>query len=215
MYGRRSRRLVGDPPPSRQTRDSPRPDGHRGSARLRGAHLESERHGERTPRTRRLLPPAVLARDYDLRLSPGLVFLVALAVFLHAVGIAGPYDSTEWWDHLTHALSAVVVGSIAYATVVALDIHREDLQFPPRFLAVFLLATTLGFGVLWEVLEFGAHALGGVVGAKSVLVVYGVSDVTLDLVYNAVGGVIVATVGTYRLREDVLRITIWLETERD
>lgn len=159
--------------------------------------------------------PAVVARDYNLRLSPGLVFLVALAIFLHTLGMVGLYTKTAWWDHVTHALSAIVIASISYATVVALDIHRDDLRFPPTFLAVFLLATTLGFGVLWEVLEFAARALGRHVGAKPVLVVYGVGDVTLDLVYNAIGGVIVATVGTYRLRHDVLRITLWLETERD
>lgn len=159
--------------------------------------------------------PAVLASDYDLRLSPGLIFLVALVIFLHTVGMVGLYQDTGWWDHMTHALSAAVVASISYATVVALDIHREDLHFPPKFLAVFLLATTLGFGVLWEALEFAARYLGELVGADPVLVVYGVSDVTLDLIYNAVGGIVVATVGTYRLREDVMRITVWLETERD
>lgn len=159
--------------------------------------------------------PAFIARDYNLRLSPGLVFLVALAIFLHTVGMVGLYNKTAWWDHMTHALSAVVVGSISYATVVALDSHREDLHFPPMFLAVFLLATTLGFGVLWEALEFAARYLGELVGADPVLVVYGVSDVTLDLVYNAIGGIVVATVGTYRLRTDVMRITIWLETKRD
>lgn len=159
--------------------------------------------------------PAFLRRDYDLRLSPPLVFLIVLSILLHTLGMVGLYQQTKWWDHLTHLLSAMVVASVAYASVVAVDIHREDLYLPPSFLAVFLLTTALAFGVLWEVLEFGARALGRFAGVKKVLVVYGVSDITLDLVYDALGAVVVATVGTYRLRSDVRNVTLWLQSEGD
>lgn len=158
--------------------------------------------------------PAVLANDYDLRLSPALVFLVALSVFLHTTGMIGLYDHTWWWDHLTHALSAAVVTSVAYATVSALDNHHEDSYLPPRFLAIFLLTTTLAFGVLWETLEFVARDLGRLVGATPVLVVYGVSDVLLDLVFDAIGALVVAVVGVHRLGSDVASLTTWLKTKR-
>ena len=159
--------------------------------------------------------PALLKRDLDLRLSPPLVFFIVLSILLHTLGMVGLYQQTEWWDHLTHLLSAMVVASVAYATVVALDIHREDLYLPPSFLAVFLLTTALAFGVLWEVLEFGARSLGKLAGVKPVLVVFGVSDVTLDLVYDALGAVVVATVGTYRLRDDVRNVSRWLQRRQD
>lgn len=154
--------------------------------------------------------PALLAQDYDLRLSPSIVFLVALSIFLHTIGMVGLYDHAWWWDHLTHLLSAAVVTSIAYATVAAVDIHRDDIYLPPTFLAVLLLTTTLAFGVLWETLEFGARALGALIGAEPILVVYGVKDVALDLVFDALGAIIVATAGTYHLGSDVASIRTWL-----
>lgn len=42
---------------------------------------------------------ALLRRDYRLHLSPAVSPWVALAVFPHAVGMAGPYHAV-WWDHL-------------------------------------------------------------------------------------------------------------------
>lgn len=158
--------------------------------------------------------PAILANDYDLRLSPALVLLVALSVFLHTIGMIGLYDRTWWWDHLTHALSAAVVTSVAYATVSALDNHHEDLVLPAHFLAVFLLTSTLALGVLWETLEFVARDLGTLIGAEPVLVVYGVSDTLLDLVFDAVGALIVGVVGVHRLGSDVASLTTWLKTKR-
>jgi hypothetical protein len=150
--------------------------------------------------------PALLERDYQIPMDAGLTLWITGAVFLHAFGTVGLpgsetsfYQSVWWWDHLTHALSATLVGGAGYATARALDEHLEDLYFPPAFMFTLILAMVLAFGVLWEVLEFAINGVTTLVGSEPALTQYGVGDTMLDLVFDAGGAVIVAVWGTARL----------------
>lgn len=154
--------------------------------------------------------PAVLERDYNLPMDAGLTLWLTTAVFLHALGTVGVpgsglsfYQGLWWWDHLTHTLSASVVAAVGYTTVRALDRHSESIQLPPKFVFVFILLFTLAFGVLWEVLEFAIGGVAALVGAGSVLTQYGLDDTMMDLIFDTVGGVIVALWGSAYLSEMV------------
>lgn len=155
--------------------------------------------------------PAFLRHDRRLHLSVGVSLWVALAVFLHTIGMTGVYQEVWWFDHLTHAFSAALVAAAGYATVRALDEHRADLYFPRPFLAVFILLMTLALGVLWEVAEWGARELAFALSMDPVLVVYGIDDTLLDLVFDALGAIVVATVGARHLRGEVAALTDWLD----
>lgn len=148
------------------------------------------------------LPP-VMERDYGIPMDPTLTLWVTGAVFFHALGTVGIpgtelsfYRSVWWWDHFTHALSASVVAAAGYATVRAIDLHNDEVELPPKFMFVFLLMFVLALGVLWEVVEFAIGELSRVIGGEPVLTQYGIEDTMLDLVFNAVGAVIVAIWGT-------------------
>lgn len=160
------------------------------------------------------LLPGVLARDYRVHLGPRLTALLALAVFLHVVGMIGLYESVFWWDHLTHSLSALLVAAAGYATVRAFDRYSDDVYLPGAATTVFVLAVTLALGVLWEVLEFGARALAFAVGADPVLIQYGLDDTMLDLVFDAVGALAVALFGTRELGTLVATLTDYFEGAR-
>lgn len=151
------------------------------------------------------LPP-VLGRDLGVPMDPGLVLWITGAVFLHAFGTIGlpgsittPYQSLWWYDHLTHGLSASIVAAVGYASARAIDVHRDDVYFPPKFTFVFILLFVLAFGVFWEVIEFGVSKLGALLGGGAVLTQYGLEDTMFDLVFDLVGAVIVAIWGTARL----------------
>ena len=147
--------------------------------------------------------PAVLERDLGIPMDSGLVLWITAAVFLHVFGSVGlpgvsgtPYDSTWWYDHVTHALSASIVAAAGYAGARAIDEHREDIYLPPRSMFVFVLSFVLAAGVFWEIIEFAVGALSSIVGAESALTQYGLEDTMLDLVFNTIGAIVVAIWGT-------------------
>ncbi|WP_262177914.1 hypothetical protein [Haloarcula laminariae] len=154
--------------------------------------------------------PALFERDYGIALDPALTLWITTAVFLHAVGVIGLpwadanfYKSIWWWDHLTHALSSSIVAAIGYTTVRALDRHSEEIYVPPRFMFVFILLFVLAFGVAWEVLEFSITLAAEATGNATILTQFGLGDTMLDLVFDTIGAIVVATWGTAHLTDIV------------
>lgn len=139
--------------------------------------------------------PALLEHDRRVSLDPALTLWITVAVSAHAVGALGVYRSVPWYDQFAHALSASVVAAVGYATVRALERYEDDVSFPGPFLVVVVVVVTLAFGVLWELLEFAVGGLGATLGGGKVLAILGLDDVALDLVFDAVGGVVVGVLG--------------------
>ena len=146
--------------------------------------------------------PGILERDFGIPMDAGLTLWITSAVFAHAFGTVGlpwtplsPYQSVWWYDHLTHGLSASVVAAVGYATARALDVHSDEVTLPPEFMTLFIFLFVLAFGVLWEVLEFTIAGVSATLGFGSVLTQYGLSDTMLDLVFDTVGGAVVAIWG--------------------
>ncbi|NHN59110.1 hypothetical protein [Halorussus rarus] len=160
--------------------------------------------------------PALLERDYDIPMDAGLTLWITAAVFLHALGTVGPYrDPTLWWwDHMTHALSSSLVAAIGYATTRAIDEHTEDVYLPPRFTFVFILLFVVAFGVVWEVIEFGVGGLATALGSDKILTQYGLEDTMKDLLFDTVGGVVVAFWGAAYLSDVVGALTDRLDGRR-
>nr|WP_201741140.1 hypothetical protein [Salinigranum halophilum] len=166
--------------------------------------------------------PATLERDYRIPMDARLTLWITTAVFLHALGTVGLpgsqlsfYQSVWWWDHLTHALSSSVVAAAGYATVRAIDLHSEQVTLPPRFIFVFILLFVVAFGVLWEVLEFAVGGLGSVFGGATILTQYGLEDTLLDLVFDIIGGLVVAVWGSAYLSDVVGALVRHLERRTD
>jgi len=162
--------------------------------------------------------PAVLERNYRITMSVGIVLWITVAMFLHALGtlslpalgFLSPYKSTWWWDHMTHAMSSSLVAGAAYAVTRALEEHTEYVTMPPKFMFVYLLLFVMAFGVVWELIEFYVGVASDLVGTGKVLTQYGLDDTILDLFYNTLGGLLVATFGTVHLTDlaDQLQLRI-------
>ncbi|WP_138004581.1 hypothetical protein [Halalkalirubrum salinum] len=148
--------------------------------------------------------PAILERRYEITMNVGLVLWITLAMSLHALGTVplpgldfeSLYGATWWWDHMTHALSSSLVVGSAYAITRALQEHTEHLHMGPRFTLVYLLIFVMAFGVFWELIEFYVAIGAQVLGIPRVLTQYGLDDTVLDLIYNSIGGLLVAIFGT-------------------
>ncbi|WP_247731082.1 hypothetical protein [Halovivax limisalsi] len=133
------------------------------------------------------LLPALLRREYGYSMDAGLVCWIAVAMVLHTAGALTLYEWFQWYDEVTHTVSATLVAGIGYAAFRALELHSDEIDVPPTFRAAFIVVFVLAAGLLWEVLEF---TFGGLV------TVYGIDDIVTDLVFNAVGAAIVAIWGT-------------------
>ncbi|WP_231554224.1 hypothetical protein [Halobellus rufus] len=129
--------------------------------------------------------PAVAERVADVECRPWQRAYVDLAMVTHAVGMLGPYDDVPWWDHLTHTLSASILGGI---TFVAAERRSRD----PRSS---VLGVIVGGGLLWEALEYAIHAVAERLGVEPILVVYSRRDTLLDLAFNLLGAALVLLFG--------------------
>lgn len=164
--------------------------------------------------------PGVFEHDYSVPLDAGLVVWITGAVFLHAWGTVGLpgvgsfYANLPWWDHLTHTLSATLVAAVGYSVARALDEHTESIYLPDRFMFVFILLFVLAAGVFWEVVEFLIGLAATATGADAVLTQYGLRDSMMDLLFNTMGGVVVALWGSSQLSTVVDHLVARLDSSR-
>ncbi|MFC4553105.1 MULTISPECIES: hypothetical protein [Halorussus] len=166
--------------------------------------------------------PAVLERDYQLTLGPGLTLWITAAVFLHAVGTvplpgvdASAYQSLWWYDHVTHTLSSSVVAAAGYAAARAVDEYSVDVHLTSGFLFAYLLLFVMAFGVVWELVEFFTGLAAASLGVPRILTQYGLGDTMLDLVFDAAGALVVAAAGTAVLSGVAEQLAGLLEARSD
>lgn len=142
------------------------------------------------------LLPAVLRREFDYAMDAGLVLWISAAVFLHSVGTLGPYQRYHWYDEITHTVSATLIAGVGYASLRAFERHSDAVDVTPPFRTLFVVVFVLAAGVFWEIAEFASETVAGALGVRGPLVVYGIDDIVSDIVFNTVGGVLVALWGT-------------------
>jgi uncharacterized membrane protein YeaQ/YmgE (transglycosylase-associated protein family) len=129
--------------------------------------------------------PAMIERAFAIEFRPWQRLYVATAMFLHAIGMLGPYDDIRGWDHVTHTLSASILGG---ATFVSAKRRGKD-PLP------LVLGSVTTLGVLWELIEYLIHAAANRLGMEPILVFYSRKDTVLDLVFNLVGAALVLLFG--------------------
>lgn len=134
--------------------------------------------------------PGIAERLYDVKFRPWQRVYTEFAMLAHAVGFLGPYDDTWWWDHLTHVLSATLLGGAIH--VVA--------QWSGRNARRDVLAAIVGGGLLWESMEYIIHRVSEYLGIEPMLVYYGRRDTLLDLLFNFIGALLVLVFGDRLLR---------------
>ena len=138
------------------------------------------------------LVPAYLRRDTSISLDTSYVLWLSVAVFVHAVGSLGFYESIPWYDSIAHALSATIVAGTGYAAVKAVDRNSDRTNLPAELQFAFILVFVMAFGVFWEIVEFTLGLASQLLGGEAVLAQYGLDDTVTDLLFNQVGGIVVA-----------------------
>ena len=129
--------------------------------------------------------PGFVERRYGVELRPWQRVYAESAMVTHAVGMLGLYDDVWWWDHLTHAHSATLLGGLVHTVS-----RRRGRDPRPRVLGSVALA-----GVVWELAEYGIHAVADRTGLEPILVHYGSRDTLLDLLFDLAGALLVLAFG--------------------
>lgn len=120
---------------------------------------------------------------------------IFIALFLHNLGLlASYYDDIWWWDKLTHFLSTSLIAGFGLIVIVIVDKYVDSIHLPPRMLSFFIVVFVMAMGVLWEIIEF---AFDTFVGTR---MQYSLYDTVMDLVFNLLGGLMVAVLGPIYLR---------------
>lgn len=76
-----------------------------------------------------------------------------------------------------------------------LDEHRDNVHLPPELLPGAVVLFVVSFGVFWEIGEFVQDVLAGYTGLEIPLARHGLDDTMTDIVFNTIGGVVVALCG--------------------
>jgi len=139
-----------------------------------------------------LLPLVVdMALGQGVSFGPILPAWLASAGFLHSLGMLGRYESTWWWDHLTHTVSAALVAALLYAGVIVTLPDVAGTGTPSGIVAAVTVVSTLAIGVFWELIELVAREAGERFDIEPVLVHYGWRDTAADLGFDVVGALLV------------------------
>ncbi|MDZ5811921.1 hypothetical protein U4E84_11270 [Halorubrum sp. AD140] len=136
-----------------------------------------------------LVLPAVLSLNVSF--GPVLPLWLAAAGFLHSLGMLGLYESTWWWDHLTHTVSAALVAALLYAALIVALSNTAGPGDASGTIAAVTVVFTFAIGVFWELIELVARDLGERLDIEPVLIHYGWRDTAVDLGFDIVGAVLV------------------------
>ena len=131
----------------------------------------------------------ILTRSVEF--GPVLPVWLAVAGFLHLLGMLGLYESTWWWDHLTHTVSAALVATLLYAGVITTLPAIAGTGDSSGIVVIVTVVFTFAIGVFWELLELVAREVGERFDIEPVLIHYGWRDTIVDLGFDVVGAFLV------------------------
>lgn len=129
-----------------------------------------------------------------LEIGPVLPLWIAVAGALHTIGMMTIYERIWWWDHLTHSVTATLVAAVAYGVLLALDADPLAPDLTWGTIAALTVAITMLAGVLWELLELVGRELAIALDREPMLIPYGRYDTALDLVFDAVGAIVIIAI---------------------
>jgi hypothetical protein len=101
---------------------------------------------------------ATLTRPVSV--GPILSVWLAAAGFLHSLGMSRLYESTWWWDHLTHIVSAALVAALLYAGVGVTLPDTAGIDDSSGVVAAVTVVFSLAVGLFWELIELAAREVG-------------------------------------------------------
>jgi len=150
--------------------------------------------------------PSILRKRFRVYLPSTLQIIITLFIF--AAQFLGEihdfYYRFPWWDNMLHCISGSVLGIIGFMFVYFLNkTHIKKTKLSPFFVALFALCFSISIGVFWEIIEFSGDRLFGLNMQKFRMPGEdGLVDTMTDLIVDAIGALIVTTVGYIYMKDE-------------
>ncbi len=110
---------------------------------------------------------------------------IGLSLFLHSLGlVTNMYNTTNWWDSITHFVSGITVASLAAIALIMVIMFSEKTKVPTSWIPFLILVSVLAMEGVWEILEF---TLDQIIGTA---MQHGLEDTMKDIVANTVSGIV-------------------------
>jgi len=145
-----------------------------------------------------MVAPHVLSTRYNIKISFEVDAVIATFIFfsLFLGSLQDYYERFPLFDGILHFHSGILLGIIGFTLVYLLNSQKtEKISLSPEFIALFSVTFSLAIGVLWEVFEYFGDLLLGFNMQES-----GLPDTMGDLIVNAVGALIVGSIGYVWMR---------------
>ncbi|HZX35839.1 MAG TPA: hypothetical protein VFF54_05050 [Thermodesulfobacteriota bacterium] len=136
------------------------------------------------------LAPSIIERNYRIQLPFELDLLITLSIFLHT--FLGEwlmfYERVWMWDKFLHFFNSAVVAILAFVAVYSLH-YTKKLRLTVPFVGFFTLIFSGAMGAVWEIIEFWVD----IIFYQTMQT--GLNDTMWDLMYDLIGGGIIAVLG--------------------
>ncbi|MEK7313210.1 MAG: hypothetical protein AAB065_01940 [Deltaproteobacteria bacterium] len=144
------------------------------------------------------LTPSIIERNYRIQLPFELDLLITISIFLHT--FLGEwlmfYERVWMWDKFLHFFNSAVVAILAFVAVYALH-YTKKLRLTVPFVGFFTLIFSGAMGAVWEIIEFWVDIIFNQTMQN------GLDDTMWDLMYNLIGGGIIAVLGMIYVKYSV------------
>lgn len=138
---------------------------------------------------------------HDVMVLPWPILLgIGLSLFLHSLGLVTDlYNTTNWWDSITHFVSGITVASLAAIVLIIVIVFSEKTRVPVTWVPFLIFVSVLAMEGVWEILEFSLdHIIG--TGMQ-----HGLEDTMKDIVANSVSGIVAGLGFAYYISRASLR----------
>lgn len=130
------------------------------------------------------IPAGCIVRNVIVLPWPVLVG-IGLSLVLHNLGlVTNWYNTTTWWDSITHFLSGITVASLAAVVLIVAIVSSEKIRVPTVWIPFLIFASVLAMEGVWEILEYSLDVIIGT------MMQHGLDDTMKDIVANTVSGVV-------------------------
>lgn len=137
------------------------------------------------------VPHLLFERGYGVVLPIEFHFVIIAFLFscIFLGAVSQVYWHVPWWDKAMHGVSGVMFGFLGFLIFYTLR-EQNKLNMSLKLVAMFAFCFSLAGGAMWELAEFGSDHFWGSGAQRN-----GNADTMNDLLYDAIGALVIAVAG--------------------